>query len=271
MAGKWGRFTKDQVLKAYNEELELANERILKLRSRLFNINLGVVQPPTPTSLKQALDITRELKKISSDNLVISNIGDLIEIKNPSKYLRIQEVLIKKIKGRSFRKEFKIFTAEEASKILAKQQEVNKKRRENKLPPVRGLRFEKDKDFSYIYEDVSSRGSDFYIEIEKDRVVKGVITSLNSAYQILVDDNETGGDSFKYIKELIDKINSDSQAYSKIQSVVKNMSTDQLVYMFSSDKIVFDATPELFKLLEAFNISSQDYYDSINNLDEINF
>lgn len=270
MAGKWGRFTKAQVMKAYNNELEIANKRILDLRSRLFNINIGVVQPPTPTSLKHALYITRELKKISSENLVISSIGDLLEIKNPSKYLRIQEILNKKIKGRSFRKEFKIFTAVEVSKLLTKQQEVNKKRKENKLPIIRGLRFEKDKDFRYIYEDVASRGSDFYIEIEKNRVVKGVTTSLKSAYEMLVD-NGTEGDSFKYIKELIDKINSDSQAYSKIYSVVKNMSGNQLVYMFSSDKIVFDTTPELFKLLEEFNISSQDYYDSIANIDEINF
>lgn len=270
MNKRWGQFTKKQVIDAYNLELNMANVRLVTLNRQLVGYKLGVIQPPEPTSLKMALEIASEIKKISKVNIKIKD-GKIVDIDNPSKYLRVQEILEKKIKGRKFKKEYKIFTAEEASSILKEQIRVNKKRKRNQLPPISGLRFDKEKRYQDIKKEVKFKGSDIGIGTEKDRLVKGIITSLNSAYQKLVDTGDTMGDEFIFIKELINEINSDPNAYSKLRPIVAGLNNKDFIFMYSSDAIVFNPSPELYKIMDAYNISTKDYYDAINNIDEVNF
>lgn len=268
---RWGQFNKKKVLDAYNQELQLANKRLLNLQSNLVGYKLGVIQPPAPTSLKMALDITKEIRKINSENITIDKDGRIVDIVNPSKYLRVQEILVKKFKGKEFRHEYKIFTGEQASKILKKQREVNKKRAKYNLFQIKGLRFSEVREFDEIYDYVSSKGSDEYIEGEMNRLVKGVITSLNSAYQKLVVSGDISGRDFDFIMDLILAIQNDKNAYKTLGNIVNNISTNQLVYMLSSDSLVFNPSPELFRIMEAYGINTNDYYNALNNLEEVNF
>lgn len=266
MGNKWAvpgypNASRRDVIASYNAEIRKAKERLESLGVPALKLNL----PNTlPTSGKQALNRVLEIKKINQENIEVKQPENgifkteniLINIKEPSKYLFYQDKLKKKIKGKKFEIEFKLFTSKEVKNILEEQKEVNKKRKKIGLSNISGLRFKKEKTYKEVIKDIQFKGSSVGIGQEMKRFVDNFIVSLKRSIDDAIFYNIYNQDTMEEVKELLKEIEKRSliENFNRLWKIYKKSNDKELFNMFASNQTLFGETDLIDMLAQEYNI-----------------
>lgn len=264
----WPNVTKKDVMASYNYEIRQAQKRLDDMGLPFLKL---VIPSTLPTSGTQAYLRVKELQKINNLDIVTANGKYYGTIGNPSKYLYIQETVTKEIKGHKWSKEYKMFTAAQANKLLAEQQKVNKTRKKQGLEPIGGLKFNKEENIDSIVKKIKFKGSEIGIGTEKRKFVDNIIKSLQSAKEQAIDTGLYTQETIETINRLIEAIDNEtaSSNYKKLWSIYKASNDKELYNIFSSDQTLFQSTTLIDKLAEAYGINININIDF--NSEDVNF
>ena len=249
----WPNVTKKDVMASYDYEVRQAKKRLDDMGLPY----LKLVLPDTkPTSGYNAWLRVQELKKINNLDIVTANGKYYGTIGKPSKYLYVQESVTKEIKGHKWSKEYKMFTANEANKLLVEQERVNKTRKKQGLEPISGLKFNKEESIDSILKKIKFKGSDLGIGTEQQKFVNNILKSLQSAKQQAIDTGLYTYETIETINKLIEAIDNNIPQYNyiKLWNIYKASNDKELYNIFSSDQTLFQQTTLIDKLAEAYGI-----------------
>lgn len=250
----WPNVTKKDVMASYNYELREAHKRL----DAMGVPYLKLITPSTlPTSGTDAWLRVQQLKKINNLDIVTVNGKYYGTIGKPSRYLYIQESMTKEIKGHKWTKEYKMFTANEANKLIAEQQKVNKTRKKHNMEPIGGLKFNKEESVDTILRKIKFKGSDLGIYTEQRKFVDNIIKSLQSAKEQAIDTGLYTKETIDTINRLIEAIDNETSSnnYKKLWSIYKASNDKELYNIFSSDQTLFQSTTLIDKLADAYGVS----------------
>lgn len=264
----WPNVTRKDVMASYNYEIRQAQKRLDEMGVPY----LKLITPSTlPTSGTDAWLRVQQLKKINNLDIVTNNGEYYGTIGKPSRYLYIQENITKEIKGHKWSKEYKMFTAEQANKLLVEQQKVNKTRKKHGLEPISGLKFNKEESVDTILKKIKFKGSDLGIGTEQRKFVDNIVKSLVSAKQQAIDTGLYTQETIATIDRLLQAINNETAPnnYRKLWSIYKASNDKELYNIFSSDQTLFQQTKLIDKLAEEYNIKINIDFDF--SQEEVNF
>ena len=264
----WPHATKKDVYASYEYEVRQAKKRLDDMGLPY----LKLVLPDTkPTSGYNAWLRVQELKKINNLDIVNANGKYYGTIGKPSKYLYVQESVTKEIKGHKWSKDYKMFTASDANKLLVEQNKTNKARKKQGLEPISGLKFNKEESVDSILRKIKFKGSDLGIGTEQRKFVDNILKSLKSAMQQAIDTGLYTQETIETINKLLESINNEtaSNNYKKLWSIYKASNDKELYNIFSSDQTLFQSTTLIDKLAEAYNIKINIDFDFSS--EDVNF
>lgn len=264
----WPNATKKDVMASYNYEIREAQKRLDDMGVPYLKL---IIPSTLPTSGTDAYLRVQQLKKINNLDIVTANGKYYGTIGKPSRYLYVQESVTKEIKGHKWLKEYKMFSANEANKLLVEQQKVNKKRKKQGLEPISGLKFDKQESVDSILRKIKFKGSDLGIGTEQNRFVNNIVKSLVSAKQQAIDTGLYTKETIETIDRLLKAIDNEtaSSNYKKLWNIYKASNDKELYNIFSSDQTLFQQTTLIDKLAKEYNIKINIDFDFSS--EDVNF
>ena len=268
--GRTTYVTRERAMSAYYMEIELAQQRLKSIGLDDLYIKMPRTAPQNPEALVRRV---RELRKIDPSKIKTKDVDGILKfagtIGSPSEYLKVQErVKSKVLKGHTFILS-QSFSARTANEIIKLQDEVNKVRIKNDLPPIGNLRFSK-RTVDEIKEIVKNKGSVRGMNEEKERFVNNIIQSLTTAFSDVVLFGSLTETSQYELSDLIQKMYStDLDTNYKILKKIYNKTKSgnkELYNIFSSEQTILYRSDLLEYLIAGYGVKVDIDYDVFSEL-----